>query len=173
MKHEGSLPHLQVPATRPYPELTGSVHVWNTSLCFVTRYFLQWGVVSTSPNLQAAGSPTVGYPRLFIQYIRSYPPFWRPLLHPKPEDASCRGDRDPLVRGAVVTVLFSVLSVRNCSLSVEVIPQSFQFQAQVTLASLSWCPKWGECTGLVLLNSERWSCDSCAYVVAAVTWLKL
>ena len=35
--------------------------------------------------------------RLLIQYIRSYPPYRRPFLHPQPEDAPCRGDRDPLI----------------------------------------------------------------------------
>ena len=52
--------------------------------------------VSTSPNPQAGGPPLVGSPRLLIQYIRSYPPYRRPFLQPQPEDASCRGDRDPL-----------------------------------------------------------------------------
>ena len=59
--------------------------------------FWGWGVVSTWPNPQDGGPPLVGCPRLFIQHIRSYPPYWRPLLHPQPEDAPCCGDRDPLV----------------------------------------------------------------------------
>jgi hypothetical protein len=59
--------------------------------------FSQWGVVSPSPKPQAGGPPLVGCPRLLIQYIRSYPPYWRPFLHPQPEDAPCRGDRDPLI----------------------------------------------------------------------------
>jgi hypothetical protein len=46
--------------------------------------FSQWGVVSPSPNPQAGGPPLVGCPRLLIQYIRSYPPCWRPFLHPQP-----------------------------------------------------------------------------------------
>ena len=43
---------------------------------------------------QAREQPLVGYPRLLIQYIRIYPPHWRlsPFLHPRPEDAPCRGD---------------------------------------------------------------------------------
>ena len=36
-----------------------------------------------------------GCPRLLIQFIRSCPPYRRPFLHPQPEDAPCRGDRDP------------------------------------------------------------------------------
>jgi hypothetical protein len=75
--------------------------------CFVSRgsispslYFLTWvftrRVVSTFPNPQAGGLPLVGCPRLLIQCIRSYPPYWRPFLHPQLEDVPCFGDRDPL-----------------------------------------------------------------------------
>jgi hypothetical protein len=41
---------------------------------FVTSLFLWWGVVSSTPNPQYEGPPLVGCPRVFIQYIRSYPP---------------------------------------------------------------------------------------------------
>ena len=58
--------------------------------------FLRWGVVSTSPKFQAGGPPLVGCPRLLIQYICSYPPYWRPFLHLQPPQVACRGDRDPL-----------------------------------------------------------------------------
>ena len=60
------------------------------NMCFLRR-----GVVSTSPNPQAGGPPLVGCPRLLIQFIHTYPPYRRPFLHPQPEDAPCRGDRDP------------------------------------------------------------------------------
>ena len=59
--------------------------------------FLRWSVVSTSPNPQAGGLLLVGCPWLLIQYIRSYPPYRRPFLHPQPEDAPCFCDRDPPV----------------------------------------------------------------------------
>jgi len=126
IKPEGSLPHSQVPATCPYPDAARSspypkshflkmhltkyhvpfsffvcikVSVGLRSLlvdCFATCCFLRWGVVSTSPNPQTGRPPIVGCPRLLIQYIRSYPAYWRPFLHPHPEDAPCRGDRDLL-----------------------------------------------------------------------------
>jgi hypothetical protein len=35
--------------------------------------------------------------KLLIQYIRSYPPYWRPFLDPQPEDASWHGDRGPIM----------------------------------------------------------------------------
>jgi len=38
-------------------------------------FFLRWGVVSLSPNIQAGGSPFVGCRRLLIQYIRSFPQY--------------------------------------------------------------------------------------------------
>ena len=63
---------------------------------FLNMYVLQGGVVSTSPNLQAGGLPLVNCPRLLIQFIHSYRPYRRPSLYPHPEDAPCRGDRDPL-----------------------------------------------------------------------------
>ena len=62
---------------------------------FITFCFSRGEVVSASPNPQAGGPPLVGYPRLLIQFIRSYPPYRRPFLHPQPEDTPCRGDRDP------------------------------------------------------------------------------
>jgi len=64
---------------------------------FVTGYVLRRGVVSTSPNAQAEGPPPVGCPRLLVLYIGSYPPYWRPFLHPQPKEAPCCGDRDPLI----------------------------------------------------------------------------
>jgi len=69
------------------------------------RFFVRRGVVSTSPNPQAGGPPRVGCPRLLIQYIRSYPPNWRPFLHPQPEDAPCRGDRDPLITWLEILIM--------------------------------------------------------------------
>jgi hypothetical protein len=62
--------------------------------------FLRRGVVKISPNPQAGGQPLVGCPRLLIQYIRSYPSYRRPPLHPQPEDAPCCGDRDHLSRSS-------------------------------------------------------------------------
>ena len=59
---------------------------------FLNISFLRRGVVSTSSNLQAGGPPLDGCPRMLMKFIHSYPPYWRPFLHPQPEDAPCRGD---------------------------------------------------------------------------------
>ena len=34
---------------------------------------------------------------MLIQYIHSYPPYWKLFLYPKPEDAPFHGYRDPLI----------------------------------------------------------------------------
>ena len=61
--------------------------------CFWT-VFLQGGFVSTSPKPQSGGAPLVDFPRLFFQFIRSYPPYRRPFLYPQPGEAPFRGDRN-------------------------------------------------------------------------------
>jgi hypothetical protein len=60
----------------------------------LTNLFLEWTVVSPTPNPQAGGPPLVVCPRLFIQYIHS----WSPMLVAvpsirKPEDEPCCGDK--------------------------------------------------------------------------------
>jgi hypothetical protein len=97
MEPESPSPYPQVPTTCPYPKPTPSsphdlLHLW---VILNTCFFLRRGVVSTSSNAQARGLPLVGSPWLLIQFIHSYPPYWRLFLHPQPEDAPCRGDRDP------------------------------------------------------------------------------
>ena len=104
-----SLPHSPLPADPPYiprtkplvpsPLLSRTalpIQVTDNCSCLATKPGFRWGIVSISPNLQARGPPLVGCPRMLFQYIRSYPPYWRPFLHPKLEDTPCRGDRDPL-----------------------------------------------------------------------------
>ena len=76
--------------------------------CFVARYVITVRSCKHSPNPQDGGPPPVGCPRLLIQYIRSYRPYWRPLLHPLPEDAPYRGDRDPLISGIRLCVCVCV-----------------------------------------------------------------
>jgi len=73
----------------PGPRLS----VWT----FQNKIHLYGELLAPRPAPQAGEPTPVGCPRLLIQYIRSYPPYWRPFLHPQPEDAPCRGDRDPLI----------------------------------------------------------------------------
>ena len=77
----------------------------------LNNFFLQGGVLSTSPNPQAGGPPLVGCLGLLIQFIRSYLPYRRPFLYPQPVDAPCRGDGDPLHWGLLspTSVILSVV----------------------------------------------------------------
>jgi hypothetical protein len=72
--------------------------VWNQEFRNKLRFY---GEVLLAPHTtsQAGGPPLVCCPRLLIQYICSYPPYWRTFLHPQPEDAPCRGDRKLLITG--------------------------------------------------------------------------
>ena len=81
MEPEYSLPHSQM-----------SVWTFRNKIRFLRR-----GVINALPNLQAGRPPLVGCSRLLIQYICSYPRYWKPYFHHQPEDAPYRGDRDPLI----------------------------------------------------------------------------
>jgi len=68
---------------------------WRTTPCRLSATALHTGGRGDrDPGVYRVlvGKPLVGFPRLYIRYIRSYPPYWRPFLHPQPEDAPCRGD---------------------------------------------------------------------------------
>jgi len=71
MEPESSLPQLQA---RAGPRLT--LWLFRNMILFTVSYY-------TSLNSQAGGPPLVGCLRLLMQYIRSYPPYCRPLLHPQ------------------------------------------------------------------------------------------
>ena len=99
---------------------------WGSSLppdCFVSRgnispygYFLTfvfYGERLLAPCLtpQAGEPPLVGCPRLLIQFIHSYPPYWRPFLHPQSEDALCRGDKDPHSWTKIIYLYLPIVSL--------------------------------------------------------------
>jgi len=66
--------------------------------CFAKKPVFYGEELSTlRPTNPAGGPPLVGCPRLLIQYIRRYPPYGRPVLHPQPEDAPCCGDRVSII----------------------------------------------------------------------------
>jgi len=69
---------------------------------------LHGGFVSTSPKPKVGEPPLVGCPRLHIQFIRSYPPYRRPLLYLQPENAPWLGNMDPL-HGLLLLLLLLLL----------------------------------------------------------------
>ena len=81
MEPEGSLPHSQQPAS-----VFGSKHG-----SFYCEKLLP---LRTTPRLEDHPSSPVR--DCLFNIFAAILHMWRPFLHPQPEDASCRGDRDPL-----------------------------------------------------------------------------
>jgi hypothetical protein len=63
-------------------------------------FFLQWGVVTPTPNPKAEWPPLFGCPRMLNSYIRS--------CHPHSEDAPCCCDRDPHIMAKWFVFVFYV-----------------------------------------------------------------
>ena len=54
-------------------------------------------LLAPHPIHKLEGHPLSKVRDCFIQYIRSYLPYWRPFFHQQSEDTSCRGTREPLI----------------------------------------------------------------------------
>jgi hypothetical protein len=77
-------------------------------------------LLAPRPTPKLEDHPLVGCPRLLIQFILSYPPYRRTFLHPQPEDAPCRGVRDPLTWPAALRPVFPsveqlIRTTKRCS----------------------------------------------------------
>jgi hypothetical protein len=66
-------------------------------------------------NLKPGGPPLAACPRLLIQYIHRYPSYWRPFLHPQPEDAPYRGDWEPLIMEFITVTYIIGRSISTCT----------------------------------------------------------
>jgi hypothetical protein len=53
-------------------------------------YGVEFPMPHPTPKLE--DHPLVSYAWLLIQYICSYPPYWRPFLQPQPKHTPCRSD---------------------------------------------------------------------------------
>jgi len=81
-----------------------SVQSRGTCICFVMTIpvFTVRSCWHLAQPPQTGVPPLVGCPRLLIQHIRWYPPYWRSFPHPRPKDVPCRGDRDPFIMGLLI-----------------------------------------------------------------------
>jgi hypothetical protein len=140
MEPEGSLRHLQVPASCPSPKPDQSSpcspsHFLKNCLIPGTKSHVPFQLLRSYRSIR----PGLWHVYMFRDYasffwhlaqdpswsttpcrlsatayphIHSYPPYWRPFLHPHPEDAPCRGDRDPYIMGLLnARSLFYVTSI--------------------------------------------------------------
>ena len=99
--------------------------------------FLWQCIISISPNSQAGGPLVVGCPRLRIQYIHGYLPYWRPFLHPQPEDPPCRGESDPVI---VDSYRRPLIKPSQCTCYQHTLSMSFDhvYMFQLVCANLRW-----------------------------------
>jgi len=82
----------------------GSVQARSNCNRFVTKPVFTVRSCSNLAQPPSWSTTPVDCPRLLIQYIRCFPPYWRPFLHPQPEDAPCPGDRAPLMMEILLNV---------------------------------------------------------------------
>jgi hypothetical protein len=96
MESEGSLPHLQVSTTCPYPEPGTRLSL--KSVCNRINFSSE-ELLAPRPTPKLENHP-LSDARHCLFNIRSYPPYWRPFLHMQPEDMPCHGDRNPRIMSA-------------------------------------------------------------------------
>jgi hypothetical protein len=115
MEPEGSLPRSQVPATCPCPEPARSMHSISPVLrltlwLFRNIRFYGEELLAPRPNPKLEDHP-ISAVRVCLFNI-----FAATLHiggHSQPQDAPCRGDRDPLIRGQCYSNSLTVLKGRN------------------------------------------------------------
>jgi hypothetical protein len=101
MEPESSLPHSQELATCPYPELKLYQRISQGSrLCDLfcnMAIFYGEELLAPRPTHKLEDHPLSAVRDCLFNVFAATLHIHRPFLHPQPADASCRGDRDPLI----------------------------------------------------------------------------
>jgi hypothetical protein len=87
MEPKGSLPHSQVPSPGPKP-------------CAMFRNMVRFygeELLTPRPTPKLEGHPLSAVRDCLFHIFAATLHIRRPLLHPQPEEAPCRGDWDPLI----------------------------------------------------------------------------
>jgi hypothetical protein len=96
MEPEDSLPHSQEPATCPYPNNSPGPR-----LCYMFRnmvIFYGEELLAPHPTPKLEDHPLLAVRDCLFNVFAATLHIHRPVLHPQPEDAPCRGDRDRLTK---------------------------------------------------------------------------
>ena len=104
MEPEGSLPHSQESATCPYPEPYPLLNLYQRispgpRLCDLFRnmvIFYGEELLAPRPTPKLEDHPLSAVRDCLFNVFAATLHIWRPFLHPQPEDAPCRSDRDHL-----------------------------------------------------------------------------
>ena len=132
--------------------------------CAATWYLLYGEeLLASRPNPKLEDHPLSDVRYCFLQYIRSYPPYWRPFLHRQPEDSPCRCDGDPLIteKGRILprNIAFSIFKLKAAFPSEIVVTQYQNTRPQVYSYSRenpSHLGLTGPVVYLLLLASYSW-----------------
>jgi hypothetical protein len=82
--------HALLPLLRSYPRIRIGLRLFLWMVRNMIRFYgSELQVSRPTPKLEDHPLSAI---RDLMQYIRGYPPFWRPFHHPQPEYAPCRGD---------------------------------------------------------------------------------
>ena len=84
---------------------------------FLTIFFYGEELLAPRPTPKLEDHPLSAVQRLLIQFIRSYPPYRRPFLHPQTEDAPCRGGRAPQTRQIIDNAFYNYIQSISESIS--------------------------------------------------------
>jgi hypothetical protein len=90
MEIEGSVPRSQKPATSSNPMLVCPFRNMVT-------FFYGEKLLAPLPTPKLERHPLSAVRNCLFKIFAATLHNWRPFLHPQPEDAPCRGDRDPLI----------------------------------------------------------------------------
>jgi hypothetical protein len=93
MEPEGSLPHSQQPATCPYQRIGPGPRLCRLFHNIIIFYGEELLAPGPTPKLE--DNPLSGVRHGLFNVFAATLHNWRLFLHPQPEDAPCRGDRDP------------------------------------------------------------------------------
>jgi hypothetical protein len=99
MEPKGSAPYLQEPATSLILTLLG---------IFCNINFYGEELLAPCPTPKLEDNPLSAVRDCSFNIFAATLHIWRPFLHLQPEDAPCRGDRDPLIMGSSVHLTFSI-----------------------------------------------------------------
>jgi hypothetical protein len=89
MESDGSWPHSQEPATCPYPQLCDLFR--NMTIVYGEE------LLAPRPTPKLEDHPLSAVRDCLFNVLPATLHIRRPFLHPQPEDAPCRGDRDRLI----------------------------------------------------------------------------
>jgi hypothetical protein len=104
----------QLNPVRSWGRTKESVQVRGFVGCFVTPYFFYGEeLLAPRPNPKLEDHPLLAVHDCLFNVLAATLHNWRPFLHPQPEDAPCRGERDPLKTESIYIITMNPLKTKR------------------------------------------------------------